>query len=216
MQLAQQRRRIPDRCECHPTKKTPRLTPRLIPRLIPRLTPRSTPRGAPLELRCATSVVGVFYFPAPLGRASGRPGRGKVRKSRGRLDNGRVRSCCGHVLTSGASRRCGQKQTAIISLIAALRDQLGQSGAPKPENYEPYGQNSRPWRSFCNGTAVGGQKSKFETFRNFLISVMPGLFVRGCEKPRLERDRSQMVSHRPGGGDPRSHPFALPHARHPP
>ena len=82
---------------------------------------------------------------------------------------------------------------------------LGQSGAPKPENYEPYGQNSRPWRSFCNGTAVGGQKSKFETFRNFLISVMPGLFVRGCEKPRLERDRSQMVSHRPEGGDPRSY-----------
>ena len=39
------------------------------------------------------------------------PGRGKVRKSRRRLDNGRVRWCCGHVLTSGASRRCGQKQT---------------------------------------------------------------------------------------------------------
>ena len=103
---------------------TPRLAPRLTPRLIPRLTPRSTPRGAPLELRCATSVVGVFYFPAPLGRASGRPGRGKVRKSRRRLDNGRVRSCCGHVLTSGASRRCRQKQTATKFADRCIADQF--------------------------------------------------------------------------------------------
>ena len=125
MQLALQRRQIPRESVSAIQRKkrargggavvapsfTPRLMPRLTPRLIPRLTPRSTPRGAPLELRCATSVVGVFYFPAPLGRASGRPGRGKVRKSRRRLDNRRVRSCCGHVHTSGV-RRCGQKQTA--------------------------------------------------------------------------------------------------------
>ena len=38
---------------------------------------------------------------------------------------------------------------------------------------------------------------------------MPGLFVPGSEQPRLERDRSQMVSDRPGGGDPRSYPKAV-------
>ena len=37
-------------------------------------------------------------------------------------------------------------------------------------------------------------------FRNFPISDLPGLFVQGCEQPRLERDRSQMVSYKPGGG----------------
>ena len=34
---------------------------------------------------------------------------------------------------------------------------------------------------------------------------MSRLFVQGSEKPRLERDRSQMVSHRPRRGDPRSY-----------
>ena len=32
-----------------------------------------------------------------------------------------------------------------------------------------------------------------------LISAMPGPLVPGSEQPRLERDRSQMVSDRPGG-----------------
>ena len=73
---------------------------------------------------------------------------------------------------------------------------FGQSGSPKPDNFEPYGQNSRPWRSFCNGTAVGGQKPGFETFRNFPISEMPGLFVEGRKKPRLEQSLSSIG---PGG-----------------
>ena len=103
---------------------TPRLAPRLTPRLIPRLTPRSTPRGAPLELRCATSVVGVFYFPAPLGRASGGPGRGRERKSRGRLDNGRVRSCCGQYERRAATTVVRNKLPQI-SLITALRKSFG-------------------------------------------------------------------------------------------
>ena len=38
---------------------------------------------------------------------------------------------------------------------------------------------------------------------------MSGLFVPGSEQPRLERDRSQMVSDRPGGGDSRSYPKAV-------
>jgi len=40
---------------------------------------------------------------------------------------------------------------------------------------------------------------------------MSRLFVRGCEKPRLERDRSQMVLHMPQGGDP----GRTPHGREP-
>ena len=73
---------------------------------------------------------------------------------------------------------------------------LANQGLPKPDNYGPYGQNSRPWRSFCNGTAVGGQKPGFETFRNFLISEMPGLFVQGSKQPRLEQSQSSIG---PGG-----------------
>ena len=140
---------------------TPRLMPRLTPRLIPRLTPRSTPRGgAPLELRCATSVVGVFYFPAPLGRASGRPGRGKVRKSRGRLDNGRVRSCCGHVHTSGVATMPRQLPTATKFADRCIAGQLWPIwGFQNPIITDLKDQNSQPWRSFCNGTAVGGKKS---------------------------------------------------------
>ena len=69
---------------------------------------------------------------------------------------------------------------------------LANQGLPKPDNYGPYGQNSRPWRSFCNGAAVGGQKPGFETLRNSLNSAMPGPFVPGSEQPRLERDRSKV------------------------
>ena len=45
-----------------------------------------------------------------------------MRKSRRRLDNRRVRSCCGHVLLSGSSRHVvSQSQLPKFSLIAALR-----------------------------------------------------------------------------------------------
>ena len=40
--------------------------------------------------------------------------------------------------------------------------------------------------------AVGGQKPGFETFRNFLISEMLGLFVQGSKQPRLEQSRSSI------------------------
>ena len=44
-----------------------------------------------------------------------------MRKSRRGLDNRRARSCCGHVLMSGASRHVVSQQLPKISLIAALR-----------------------------------------------------------------------------------------------
>ena len=70
---------------------------------------------------------------------------------------------------------------------------LANQGLPKPDNCEPYGQNSRPWRSFCkDGTAVGCQEPGIETFRNFPISEMPGLFVQGRKQPRLEQSRSSI------------------------
>ena len=96
--------------------------------------------------------------------------------------------------------------TAKIFADRCIADKfLANQGLPKPDNYEPYGQNSRPWRSFCNGTAVGGQKPGFETFRNVLISEMSSLFEQGCEQPRLERGRSSIGTDGPGGGDPRSY-----------
>ena len=184
---------------------TPHLTPRLTPRLIPRLTPRSTPRGAPLELRCATSVVGVFYFLAPLGRASGRPGKGKVRKSRGGLDNGRA-------VVLRARPRAARRDDVVrnklpqISLIAALRRRFGPIRGSKTRELRA------SWTKFPTMALIlqrnGRWWSKFEV-RNSPGSVMSRLFVPSCEKPRLERDRSQMVSHRPEGGDPRSYPSGL-------
>jgi hypothetical protein len=48
--------------------------------------------------------------------------------------------------------------------------------------------------------AVGGLKKVLKTRGNHLGFVMSRLSVPGSEQPRLERDRSQMVSHRPGGG----------------
>ena len=96
-------------------------------------------------------------------------------------------SCCGHALPSDASRRF--QQLPKMSLIAALRISFGPiRGFQNPMTTN----NSRPWRSFCNGTAVGGQKPGFETFRNFPISEKPGLFVQGSKQPRLEQSRSSI------------------------
>ena len=122
-----------------------------------------------------------------------------MRKSGRRLDNRRVRSCCGHVLLSGSSRHVvSQSATAKIFADRCIAYKfLANQRLPKPDNYGPYGQNSRPWRSFCNGTAVGGQKKVVENRGNHLGFVMSHPFKRG---------RSQMVSDRPGGGDPRTYP----------
>jgi len=56
------------------------------------------------------------------------------------------------------------------------------------------------------------KKTGFGTFRNFPISAMPGLFVQGCEQPRLERGRSSIGTDGPVGGDPRSYLRANPEA----
>ena len=45
---------------------------------------------------------------------------------------------------------------------------LAKQGLPKPDNYGPYGQNSRPWCSFCNGTAVGGKNKVVENRGNHI------------------------------------------------
>ena len=89
----------------------------------------------------------------------------------------------------------------------------------KPERHLSGGEGGKEGAGcFCAGIAPGSyptsQRNKADKNTSqrsangppcFLNSAMPGPFVPGSAQPRLGRDRSQMVSDRPGGGDSRSY-----------
>ena len=121
----------------------------------------------------------------------------------GGQEEGNTKGACGRAASSALACERGRvlrRPTARYTGFAGrcIADQYWPiRGFQNPVTASLMDKFPRPWRSFCNGTAVGGQKPGFETFRNFLISEMPGLFVKGSKQPRLEKKSSQVRSYFP-------------------